>query len=96
MKKHFILAFLILITLISYSQNNDPIRNHQGIPIISYKGLDFSYLYPSLFDSMRQSGVNAVVVADLVKEDFQNYILNVPDLLVMPEQVSSNLKNYIY
>ncbi|MCS6955485.1 MAG: hypothetical protein NZM44_03945 [Candidatus Calescibacterium sp.] len=96
MKKHFFFIYLILLTLTVNSQNNDPIKDFSGIPIISYKGLDFSYLTPSLFNKMSQSGVKAVVVADLVSEDFQNYLQNIQGLYIMPEQVSSNLKNYIY
>ncbi len=95
MKNSLFLTFLILITIKAQTQSNDPIKNYQGIPLITYSyGIDD--IHRNHFDSIKQAGIFATEATNLTSDLFIDKLQGT-GLFLVPEQVgeSNAYKNAI-
>ena len=98
MKKVICIVGFLFLSINSYSQQGDPIKDFPGIPIITYMGVDSPYIPPyQQFQKIDSAGIFALQMANLTKSTFdEKILLHTDDLLVMPEQIKPWLDNYIY
>ncbi len=91
--KNLLLVFLVSGLVQGYAQQQDPIKNYPGIPIITY-GYEIEKHPSEQYTQMKQAGIFAIEAANLSESNYNNLISG-KGLLVLPEQTSSNVLNYI-
>lgn len=103
MKEIFFLTIVtLLLTANSIAQNNDPIKNYPGIPLITYESISPAYghlIPPEQINQIETAGFFGLVWADLSQKYFNDSIITQTDsLLLLPEQRGQyfNTLNYIY